>query len=421
MTLQRWLEERRLGHVAELLLEHDIDLDILPDLSEEDLAKLGMSLGDRRRLTKAARTLRVQDNVPAAGPDVGPPVVAPAERRQVTIMFCDLVGSTALAESLDPEDMREVLRGYRQLCAQLIGGHQGTIVRYIGDGVLACFGYPIAHEDDAIRAIYAGLEVTSQLPDLQGPPGPDGPTMLSARIGIHTGMVVAGEIGSGDPSDSVDLVGGTPNVAARLQEVATPNAVVISDSTHKLAQGRFVCDSLGDHALKGITEPVEVFRVKAESRASSRFEVAMQAGLTPLVDRQEEIALLHDRWRRAQAGEGQVTLVSGEAGIGKSRVVQALRERIQHEPHFRQRCQCSPHHGTSALHPVIRHLEDTADFAADDSSEVKLEKLMTTLKPSSINPAEDIHPIASLLSIPTDITRLTHSTSQLQDDQHGTA
>jgi class 3 adenylate cyclase/tetratricopeptide (TPR) repeat protein len=408
--LQRWLEERGLGKIAAVLIEHDIDLDVLPDLTDADLEELGLLLGERKRLLKAAASLRSEPREATTAPQ-GPRrrdvVTSAAERRQVTILFCDLVGSSTLAEQLDPEDMGEVLRSYRQLCAKVIVDHEGTIVRYIGDGVLVCFGYPVAHEDDAIRAIRAGLEIVAELPELPVLRDLLGETTLSARIGIHTGMVVAGDLGHGDPGDSMDLVGGTPNIAARLQELAAPNAVTISGATRRLAEGRFVFDDLGARALKGIAEPVAVYQVRSESGVISRFEAATVAGLTPLVDREEEIALLHDRWRQAEAGEGQITLISGEPGIGKSRIVQALHERIAAQPHIRQRLQCSPHHTHSAFYPVIRHLEYASNFAIDDPPEVKRDKLTTMLGQSSGELDEDLQLIASLMSIPeTEPSRL---------------
>lgn len=397
--LRRWLEERGLAQTADVLIEHDIDLDILPDLVDTDLERLGLSLGERKRLLKAAASLR-------AGQEAEPPAASSnqdrpkAERRQVTILFCDLVGSSTLAERLDPEDMREVLQDYRRHCARVIGAQGGTLVRYIGDGVLACFGYPVAHEDDATRAIRAGLEIVAALPAVSVPPDPGGRATLEVRIGIHTGMVVAGDVGPGNPGDSMDLVGGTPNIAARLQGLAAPNAVTISGATHKLAAGRFVFDDQGLHALKGIADPVQVYRVRGESGLLSRFEASMAAGLTPLVDREAEIGLLHHRWRKATAGEGQVTLVSGEAGIGKSRIVQALHEQLSPASFTRLWFQCSANHQGSALHPVIAQLELAAGFEAADTPADKLDKLERLVAIGTEDVPRAARILARLLSLP---------------------
>src|SRR5215510_1529850 len=254
------------------------------------------------------------------------------ERRQLTVMFCDLVSSTALSTQLDPEELREVIRTYQEVCVKAITHFDGHVAKYLGDGLLVYFGYPVAHEDNAQRAVRAGLEIAEAMPALplqhirlQQP--------LQVRIGIHTGLVVAGEMGSGDYREALAIVGETPNLAARLQEVAEPDTVVISAATSRLIRGFFACRDRGFHTLKGLSTPVQVYRVLGESGARSRLEVAATAGLTPLVGREKEVGLLLGRWERAKGGAGQVVLLSGEAGIGKSRLVEVLKEHLTETTH----------------------------------------------------------------------------------------
>src|SRR6266852_4511553 len=257
-----------------------------------------------------------------------------AERRQLTVMFCDLVGSTPLAEKLDPEDLREVILAYQQVCAEQIRRFEGYLARYVGDGLLVYFGYPTAHEDDAQRAIRAGLGIVAALPDLNNRLQQTVKILrdfpLQVRIGIHTGLVVVGDMGGGGYRDPLAIVGETPNIAARVQGIAEPNTVVISAATSRLVQGLFECQDRGPQELKGVSTLVPVYRVLRESEAQSRFEVAVRTGLTPLVGRDEELGLLRRRWKRTQQGESQVVLLSGEPGIGKSRLVQEFKEQLGH-------------------------------------------------------------------------------------------
>src|SRR5712692_872777 len=326
-----------------------------------------------------------------------------AERRQLTVMFCDLVGSTPLAEKLDPEELREVILAYQQVCAEQIRHFDGYLARYVGDGLLVYFGYPQAHEDDAQRAIRAGLGIVAALPALNTQLHhtvralPE--VLLQVRIGIHTGLVVVGDMGGGGYRDPMAIVGETPNIAARVQGIAEPNTVAISAATSRLVQGLFECQARGPQALKGVSTPVPVYRVLRESEAQSRFEVAVRTGLTPLVGRDEELGLLRRRWEQAKAGEGQVVLLSGEPGIGKSRLVQTLKEQALAEGATRIEFRCSPYHQNSAFHPLIEHLQRLLQFAREETSQAKLAKLQQALAAYRFPQADTLPLLAALLSL----------------------
>jgi class 3 adenylate cyclase/predicted ATPase len=397
-SIEQWLEELGLSKYSDLLAEHEIGLDILPDLSEADLKDIGIPLGDRKRLLKAA----AQVVPPEASSDTGaPPVVAPeAERRQLTVMFCDLAGSTALSERLDPEELRQVLQAYQRTCADVVARYEGHIAKYIGDGLLVYFGYPHAHEDDAARAVHAGLELVTEVARLNDRRSVGPPVDLQVHLGIHTGLVVAGEMGAGETREALAIVGDTPNLAARLEGLAEPGTILISESTLALVEGLFVCDDLGARTLKGFAEPIGVYRVRGETAARSRFEAVSSRGLSPLVGREQEVALLLDRWDQAKGGEGQVTLLSGEAGIGKSRITKVIHEHAEQSGHVRIRYQCSPYHVNSALHPVIDHIERAAGFVRDDPPVAKLDKLEALLRRSTEDLAAAMPLFATLLSIP---------------------
>ena len=293
-------------------------------------------------------------------------------------MFIDMVGSTALSAQLDPEDLRNVVQQYQQTCTEVIQRYDGHIAQYLGDGILVYFGYPRAHEDEAVRAVRAGLEIIQalqfQVPSPRQGEG-QGEGQLHVRIGIHTGLVVVGEIGDGSRHEQLAL-GETPNIAARIQEVAAPDTVVISAATRRLVQGLFEYQDVSAQLLKGISAPLTLYRVMRESEVQSRFEAATQAGLTPLVGREHEIALLLERWQLAQDGEGQVVLFSGEPGIGKSRIVSALLERLEGgRGAGTLRFQCSPYYVNSALYPIIDNFERALKFGRDETAESKLDKL----------------------------------------------
>jgi class 3 adenylate cyclase len=327
-----------------------------------------------------------------------------AERRQLTVEFIDLVGSTALSQQLDPEELRLVIQAYRETCATVIRRFDGHLAKYIGDGLLVYFGYPQAHEDDAQRAVRAGLGILAELPQLnarlQSTIGSHSCVPLQVRIGIHTGLVVAGEMGVGDQPEPLGIVGETPNIAARLQEKADPNSVVLSPTTYHLVTGLFECQDLGPQTLKGVSTSLTLYRVVQESAAQSRFEVAMQTGLTPLIGRADELALLHRYWEQARQGAGQVVLISGEPGIGKSRLVQEFKDQLGRKEVTRIEFRCSPYHQNSALYPIINHLQRLLQFEREDLPTVKIEKLQHTLSHYHFPQADTLPLFATLLSLP---------------------
>jgi class 3 adenylate cyclase/predicted ATPase len=317
------------------------------------------------------------------------------ERRQLTVMFCDLVGSTALSEQLDPEELQTIVRTYQEVSAQIIERYEGYIAQYLGDGLLVYFGYPVAHEEDAPQAIRAGLELVTALHQarhqfLQPVP---------VRIGIHTGPVVVGQMGGGERHEQLAL-GETPNIAARVQGKAQSNAVVISAATQHLVAGLFEIQDLGRHVFKGISTPQQLYQVTAESATHSRFEVAAQAGLTPLIGRENELGVLQERWLQAQAGAGQVVLLSGEPGIGKSRLVQQLKDQVAHKGTTQIAFRCSPYHQNSALYPITEHLQRLLQFVSDDTPQSKLAKLQQLLERYRFPRADTLPLFATLLSLP---------------------
>jgi class 3 adenylate cyclase len=369
MDLGGWLRSLGLDQYEATFRANEIDTDVLPELTEIDLEKLGVPLGHRKRLLKAIAGLGAAEKLaPTSGPAPVRLETDAAERRQVTVMFSDLVGSTALSARMDPEDLREVISAYQKCVAETVQRFGGFVAKYMGDGVLVYFGYPQAHEDDAERAVRAGLELIAAVPGLKTR------ASLQTRVGIATGLVVVGDlIGSGDAQER-GIVGETPNLAARLQGVAEPNAVVIAEATRRLLGNLFELEDLGARELKGITGPVQAWAALRASSAEGRFEALHASGLTALVGREEELELLLRRWSRAKTGEGQMVLLSGEAGIGKSRLTAALLERLAAEPHTRLRYFCSPRHTDSALYPIIAQMERAAGLAHDDKPQTKLNK-----------------------------------------------
>ena len=401
MDIDDWLRSIGLEHYAPTFRENGIDLGVLPDLTDPDLEKLGVLLGHRRKLLRAIAERQAPEKIaPAVGVPAGAPAVlrslTTAERRQLTIIFCDLVDSTALSIRLDPEDLREIVGAYHHCCEDLITGAGGFIARYMGDGVLAYFGYPQAHEYDVERAVRTGLALVDAVPRLQTAAG----VPLQARVGIATGLVVVGDLIGAGAAQEQPVVGETPNLAARLQALAEPGAVVISSSTRRLTGGLFDYRDLGAVPLKGFAQPVPAWQVLGVSAAENRFE-ALRTSTTPIVGREEEIDLLLRRWEQAKAGEGSVVLLTGEPGIGKSRIAQTLLEHLSGEQHTRLRVYCSPHHQDTALYPIITQLERTAGFLRDDTDEQRLAKLEKVLVVASSDLGEAMSLLAGLLSIPT--------------------
>jgi class 3 adenylate cyclase/predicted ATPase len=332
-------------------------------------------------------------------PSPAAPQTTDAERRQLTVMFCDLADSTTLSSQLDPEDLREVIRAYQETSASVIQRFDGYIAQYLGDGLLVYFGYPQAHEDNAQRAVRTGLGILEAVGTLNVRLARDQGVRLAVRIGIHTGLVVVGEMGSGGRHEHLAL-GDTPNLAARLQSLAAPDTVVISAATARLVQGYFTCEDHGAQAFKGIETPVHVYRVLGESAAQNRLDVAGVTGLTPLVGREAEVRLLWERWAQSTDGLGQVVLLSGEAGIGKSRLVRVLTERVVDENTPRLTLRCSPYHRNSALYPVIEHLQRVLHWHRDTPPEATLTTLEQALQAACLPPAEVVPLIAALLSLP---------------------
>jgi len=391
-----WLRGLGLEQYEAAFRANAIDASVLPRLTAEDLKDLGVTLvGHRRRLLDAIAALGAE---PAVA-DV--PVRAAAERRQLTVMFCDLVASTALAVRFDPEDLREIEGAYHRVVAETVARFGGFVAKYMGDGVLIYFGYPQAHEEDAERAIRAGLAVVDAVARL------DAPEPLEVRLGVASGLVVVGDlIGEGAALER-GVVGETPNFAARLQALAEPGTLVIADSTRRQIGALFDAEDLGLQPLAGFAAPQRAWRVLGESGVVSRFE-ALRSGATPFVGRDEELELLLRRWQQAKAGEGRVVLLSGEPGIGKSRLAAAIAAATDAEQPVRLRWSCSPHHQGSALYPFIVQLERAAGFARDDNAEKRLAKLDAVLAPGA--PGDDeVALLRELLSLPNTAAELNLS------------
>jgi class 3 adenylate cyclase/tetratricopeptide (TPR) repeat protein len=408
VDIGQWLRGLGLQSYEQAFRDNGIDFDVLPRLTADDLKEIGvLAVGHRRKILDAIGEVAAR----ASANDSGTEMPHHAERRQLTVMFCDLVGSTALSARLDPEDLQEILRAYRSQVKDVVRRHGGYIAKYMGDGALVYFGYPQAHEDNAERAVRAGLELVKSIGKLNTAVGEP----LDARIGIATGLVVVGDlIGSGE-SQERGIAGETPNLAARLQERAEAGAVVLSDGTRRLLGDLFELTKLTPSALKGFTEPVQAWRALGEGRAESRFEALHGTRLTPLVGRGEELELVLSRWRQAKEGGGQVALISGEPGIGKSRLVLALRERLHGESKATVSYACSPHHVHSALFPFIAQLERSAGLSPTHSGEARLNQLASLLRNTVAEPGDAVVALfAEFLGIPTATREATAAMSPQQ-------
>jgi class 3 adenylate cyclase len=395
---------QREGRVSYRALKRrfDLDDDDLEDLKDEIIAAKQLASDEEGKvLVWTGKPSLPHPTMPPAQMHT-PPAARPipeAERRQLTVLFCDLVDSTRLAQQLDPEDLRQVVLAYQATCVEVLQRFDGHIAQYLGDGLLVYFGYPQAHEDDAQRAVRTGLGILDAMQTLNTRLEHDQGLRLAVPLGIHTGPAVVGTMGSGGRHEQLAL-GETPNLAARLQSLAAPNTVVISDTTYRLVQGYFTYDDLGMQGLKGIETPLRVYRMVAESPAQSRLEVAAATGLTPLVGREHEVGLLLERWAQSQDGLGQVVLLSGEAGIGKSRLVHVLTKHVVDAggPHLTLRC--SPYHTNSAFYPVIEHLQRFLQWQRHETPAARLATLEEAIRPAGLSPVEVVPLLAALLSLP---------------------
>src|SRR6516165_3575239 len=391
------LKQLGLGQYTQCFAENEIDVTVLRHLTDQDLREIGVPLGHRRKILAAIRE-DMGSTTPVTSEPVDhlePTSQASPERRQITVMFSDIVGWTALSSRMDPEDLRELISAYQKCVTEAVHRFGGFVAQYLGDGVLVYFGYPEAHEDDAERAVRAGLELIAAVIALKTP------ASLQTRVGIATGLVVVGDLtGSGEGHER-RIIGETPNLAARLQGIAEPNTVVIAEATRGLLGNLFELRDLGARDLKGVAEPVRAWVALRASTVESRFEALHPTGLTALVGRTEETELLLRRWSRAKSGEGQVVLISGEAGIGKSRLTAALLENVAPEPHTRLRYFCSPQHTDSAFYPIIGQMERAAGLLHDDTPQQKLDKLDALLAQTSTS-IQDAALIAEMLSLPND-------------------
>ena len=398
MDLAAWLRELGLERYEPTFRENEIDLEILRELDDADLEELGLPFGSRKRLLKAiAGLVAGTSTASAAGGEAARTTALSAERRQLTVMFVDLVGSTALSSRLDPEELRAVMRSYQDVCAAEVARFEGHVAKFLGDGILAYFGWPVAHEDGAERAVRAALGTIEAVPGVPTPTAEP----LAARVGIATGMVVVGDLLGEGAAREEAVVGETPNLAARLQQLAEPGMIIVADGTRRLLGQLFDLQDLGARALHGFSTPVRAWRIAGEGRTTGRFEARRSADLSPLVGREHEVALLLNRWKLACQGEGHAVLLAGEPGMGKSRIAEDLRQRLGDQPHVRLLYQCSPQHTGSALHPIVAQLEHAAGFHRHDEPGARLAKLEALLAPGAEDVASVAPLFAALLAIPS--------------------
>jgi class 3 adenylate cyclase len=396
LNVSDWLVANGFARFVALFAENEIDGDALRGLTYAHLTELGIPLGARVNLLKAISRLG-EAGAGAQTTAIVAPASYPADagRRQLTVMFCDLVGSTELSGQVDPEEMQEIIRTYQNVCAGVIERFDGYLAKFLGDGVLAYFGYPRAHEDEAERAVRAARRIVKSIRSLP----PYGSRKLAVRVGIATGLVVVGQVSAVGGASELSAIGEAPNLAARLQNLAEPNTAVVAEATRALAGGSFRYIDLGQVTLKGIPNPVRAWRVVGQI-SRTRFEAAHGSGLSAFVGRDQEVALLHGRWEQAASGEGQVVLLCGEGGIGKSRIAEQLRLHLGDTDHIRLRYQCSPFHRNSALQPAIAQLEHAADFSSDDDDVTRLVKLEALLQPTTADMGATVPLFAALLGIP---------------------
>ncbi|MEM7042523.1 MAG: AAA family ATPase [Pseudomonadota bacterium] len=420
LEILAWLRELGLQRYERMFLEHEVDAVILPKLTAEDLKDLGITaVGHRRKLLEAIAALAEQAQIEnesqaQSAESVSKAKATEAERRQLTVMFIDLVDSTKLSTRLDPEDLGQIIRVYQESCTKVIDRWGGHIANYMGDGVLVYFGYPKAREDDVERAVYAGLEVTDAIPKLT----PKAGVSLEARVGIATGLVMVGDLtGEGTDHDGT-VVGETPNLAARLQGIGNPGKIVVAPETRRLSRGVFSLIDLGEQTLKGFSAPVRAWEVVGEVSTTTRFEAARRRSVTPLVGRDDQMELIARRWERAKAGDGQVVLISGDPGIGKSRLCTTFCQRFMGDAGISLAYQCSAHHGDAAFHPVIRQLEHASGIQSEHDPNEKLRRLKVLLRPTHAKFEEDIALLGKLLSITpeADDAVTVSSTTALQDE-----
>ncbi|MBL6953511.1 MAG: AAA family ATPase [Alphaproteobacteria bacterium] len=395
-SIRDWLAALELEHLTTVFEEHQIDLRDFALLSDDDLKELGLALGPRRRILNAiTKSASLGRHAAAKEGEAAPNSVNAAERRHLTVMFCDLVGSTELSQRLDPEDLRDVMQRYQDAVVGAVARYGGYVANFLGDGVLAYFGWPHAYEDQAERAVRAGLDATAVVQFIQHSEG----ELLQARVGLASGQVVVGDLAGDAASETQAVTGQTPNLAARLQGIAKPGEVVVDATTRQLIGTSFILEDLGRHNLKGFPETIPVWRATGESAAEGRFEAAHGATLNPIFGREHELGMLRQRWELAKSGRGQIVSLSGEAGIGKSRMMLALAEQISGQHHYRLRYQCSAHHANSAFYPIIRRLERAARFVPEDEQERKLDKLEIILRLGDTDNPTAAPLFAALLSL----------------------
>jgi class 3 adenylate cyclase len=405
-------QEKRLSYRV-LKRRLQLDDDLLEDLKEDLIYAKKLAMDEEGRvlvwtggtssapITASPASLPATPEVSPAQSEASPVGSSPpdAERRQLTVMFCDLVDSTRLSSQLDPEEYRDMVRAYHTACTEVIRRYDGHIAQLLGDGLLVYFGYPSAHEDDAHRAVRTGLGILAAMDDLHAQfPHAQGRT-LAVRLGIHTGLVVIGALGDQGRHEHLAL-GETPNIAARIQSLAQPNTAAISDATYCLVQGYFACQDLGAHALRGVPEAMRLYHVLGESGATSRLDVAQPRGLTPLVGRELEVTLLRERWEQAKAGHGHVVLLTGDGGLGKSRLVQTLKDHVAHEQHVRWECRSIPYYQNTALYPLTELFHRLLQWQSDETLDAKLAKLEYALGQYRLPLEESVTLFAPLLALP---------------------